>query len=103
MNTLQKIQEWYSSQCNEDWEHTYGITISNIDNPGWLVEIELTDTELYGVPFQEFQRGLSESEPDWVSCKSDGVKFVGACGARNLEEVLVRFLDWAESHTSDAV
>ncbi|QZA76587.1 immunity 53 family protein [Deefgea tanakiae] len=96
MNTIQRVQEWYASQCNEDWEHSYGITIENIDNPGWIVKIDLTETNLYCVPFEEFQREQRDDELDWVSCKSDGVKFIGACGARNLEEVLIIFLNWAE-------
>ena len=27
MDELQQLQEWCISQCNEDWEHTYGVKI----------------------------------------------------------------------------
>ena len=29
------LEEWYVSNCDGDWEHTFGITINTIDNPGW--------------------------------------------------------------------
>ncbi len=46
MDELTWIQNWYAEQCNGDWEHCYGITIENLDNPGWKVDIPLTDTDL---------------------------------------------------------
>jgi len=27
MDELQQLQEWCISQCNQDWEHTYGVKI----------------------------------------------------------------------------
>jgi Immunity protein 53 len=51
MNALQELQQWYQSQCNGDWEHTYGVKIDTLDNPGWSVTIELADTYLYGRTF----------------------------------------------------
>ncbi|HBU98859.1 MAG TPA: hypothetical protein DEF21_13285 [Thalassospira lucentensis] len=29
---------------NDDWEHTYGIAIGNIDNPGWSLKVEFIGT-----------------------------------------------------------
>lgn len=51
MDVIGELQKWYLSQCNDDWEHTYGIQISNLDNPGWNLEVDLTDTYLENVPF----------------------------------------------------
>ncbi len=79
MSNLLRIQKWYSSQCNGDWEHSYGVKIQSLDNPGWLVEIDLIETELFGFPLSPIERGNSESDKEWVSCKSDGTKYVGAC------------------------
>jgi hypothetical protein len=31
--------EWYTKQCNGDWEHSYGIRIDTIDNPGWSLTL----------------------------------------------------------------
>jgi len=44
MNALQQLQDWYFAQCNGDWEHRYGVTISTLDNPGWTLEVDLTNT-----------------------------------------------------------
>ncbi|WP_312236591.1 Imm53 family immunity protein [Stenotrophomonas sp.] len=38
-------------QCNKDWEHTFGITIEALDNPGWHIRIDLIETELEHRPF----------------------------------------------------
>lgn len=36
MNALEWLTSWYKTQCNGDWEHSYGIEISTIDNPGFM-------------------------------------------------------------------
>ncbi|MDO7908781.1 Imm53 family immunity protein [Paenibacillus sp. JX-17] len=41
MEILKWLQEWYASQCDGDWEHSNGIKITSIDNPGWYVEINI--------------------------------------------------------------
>ncbi len=94
---IQRLQDWYSSMCNEDWEHTYGISISNVDNPGWCLKVDLQDTYLYELPFQEInvQR---EKEENWVICKIEKGAFLGYGGPNNLEELLGVFLDWAEKN-----
>ena len=28
MDPLKRLQDWYISQCDGDWEHTYGISIA---------------------------------------------------------------------------
>lgn len=48
------IQKWYQAQCNGDWEHSYGIIIETIDNPGWSITIDLETTELEGKTFKKF-------------------------------------------------
>ena len=45
---LTQLQQWYLSNCNGDWEHTYGVSIGTLDNPGWSVKIELTGTPCDG-------------------------------------------------------
>ena len=39
-NALQSLQDWYLAQCNGDWEHTYGVSIGTLDNPGWTLDVE---------------------------------------------------------------
>ena len=94
---IKRLEDWYASMCNDDWEHTYGVFISNIDNPGWSLKVELTDTYLYDIPFE----GLSmqrEDEHDWIVCKVEKGSFQGYGGPGNLGELIGIFLDWAEKH-----
>ncbi|RRJ95187.1 hypothetical protein Ga0100231_013590 [Opitutaceae bacterium TAV4] len=43
-SALQRLSEWYASQCDGDWEHSYGFKISTLDNPGVAIEIDLFGT-----------------------------------------------------------
>jgi hypothetical protein len=36
----------YASQLDGDWEHEWSVRIETIDTPGWLVKIDLEETEL---------------------------------------------------------
>jgi hypothetical protein len=81
MNELRLLQDWYQSQCNEDWEHSFGVKIDTLDNPGWMVKIDLNDTAIADKPFDSIARGDSESDADWIVCKRDGYQFVGYGGA----------------------
>ena len=95
MNELQSIQEWYASQCNGDWEHSFGVEIGSLDNPGWLLKIDLLETNLNGQFFEPIVRGDSENGSDWIHCKVESGKFIGAGGVHNLTELLTLFLGWA--------
>jgi hypothetical protein len=44
-NIFDWLQQWYISQCDGEWEHDEGIKIQSSDNPGWIVEINVKDTE----------------------------------------------------------
>lgn len=97
--TILRLQNWYSSQCNGEWEHSWGVMIGTLDNPGWSVEIDLTDTPLSGAKFNGHSYGVgedsNESSDDWMDCKVEGDKFLGFGGPGKLEEILTIFLDWA--------
>ena len=110
MDELAWIQNWYGEQCNGDWEYCYGITIENLDNPGWKVDIPLTDTDLEEKSFQPVD--VKRSEQDWMKCWTEmgwetGGKELGHppnvlyfrafCGTHNLTEVLKVFRIWSES------
>src|SRR5688500_14510280 len=90
---LRELQEWYESQCDGDWEHSYGVRIETLDNPGWLVKIDLEDTDLEGREFSEVSNLAPERE--WIHCKVSEGKFSGAGGASMLNHILRAFLDWA--------
>ena len=102
MNALRDLQDWYLSQCNEDWEHTYGVSIGTLDNPGWSVEVELTGTTLHQAQFDEQSYGVGENaEPnsnEWVHCTVKDNKFIGYGGPQKLEEIIEIFLSWAKRY-----
>jgi hypothetical protein len=84
---------WYSSHCDGDWEHTYGIEIGTLDNPGWRVVIDLTETELEGKLMS--RQTQEESDADWVQWWADGATFQAACGPMNLSIAIEAFLRFA--------
>lgn len=94
MNNLQWLQEWLLQNCNMDSsDHYYDISIETIDNPGWIISIQLQDTILENQVFEKvvIQR---EVEDDWLHCKVESNIFEGYCGPRNLDEVILIFRDW---------
>lgn len=93
--TLLKLQDWYFSQCNGDWEHEYGISIKNLDNPGWFVKIDLEETYLEDRVFNNVLQERSKN--DWIQCEIKENKFEGMGGPFNLKEILQTFLNWAQS------
>ena len=93
--TLARLQKWYTSQCDGDWEHSYGVAIDTLDNPGWSVKIDLAETLLKDRPFATIK--VERTATDWLSASRDETTFKGFCGPENLEECLKVFCDWAET------
>ena len=87
------IQKWYASQCDGDWEHTFGVSIETLDNPGWIVRVNLEGTELEEVPFEEIKR--LEPKRTWLSCRVGEKTWQGAGGPHMLGEILAVFTRWA--------
>ncbi|NJA06626.1 immunity 53 family protein [Methylomonas sp. UP202] len=92
---INSLERWYLSMCNDDWEHTYGIFISNIDNPGWCLKVELSGTNLEEVYFEDLML-QREDENDWIICKVENGTFIGYGGPKNLKELINTFLVWSE-------
>jgi Immunity protein 53 len=92
-NPLNDLQQWYLAQCNGDWEHQFGIVIETLDNPGWSLKIDLTDTSIEQKSFTEI--ATERDEHDWIFCKVESKQFKGSCGPKNFIEMLTLFLDWS--------
>ena len=90
MGPLERLQRWYLAQCDGEWEHSYGVEIGTLDNPGWILKIDLKDAPR---PFDRLE--THRTEDDWVVCWLEEASFHAACGPLNLEEALGIFLDWA--------
>jgi hypothetical protein len=98
MSALADLQAWYLSQCNGDWEHTYGISIGTLDNPGWSFEVELTDSDLDGQSFAPVKLGVGadslEDDQNWLSCEVRENRFVAYGGPGKLEAMITIFISW---------
>jgi len=99
MDILTWVQQWYSSQCDGEWEQEYGMGISTIGNPGWMVDINLADTEMEEIPFEKLD--IERTENDWYQCWIEDEVFHGAGGVSNLSEVLEIFRDWVTKNTTE--
>jgi len=101
MNALSELQKWYFAQCDGDWEHSYGVKIDTLDNPGWTIEIDLVGTNLSERTFEERSYGTgSDAEAsgnEWLFCKVANDKFIASGGPDKLEEMINVFLIWARS------
>lgn len=87
---IYRLQQWYSAQCNGDWEHSYGIKIDTLDNPGWILTVDLAETNLAGVLVPRDR--VVRSEHDWAQHEILDDKFIACGGPFNLEELVTRFL-----------
>ena len=94
MQTLARLQQWYESYCDGDWDHGYGVSITTLDNPGWRVTINLAGTALEDQPFVTIND--LEPERDWIRCWVEANTFHGAGGPHKLADILEVFLNWAD-------
>jgi hypothetical protein len=73
MNNLLWLQQWYLGNTNGDWEHTYGLLIKTLDNPGWRVEIDLLDTPFADLPPMPYTL-YEAADDDWFTLEvQDGL------------------------------
>jgi hypothetical protein len=100
MSTLDRLQGWYTRQCNGDWEHAWGIRIESCDNPGWWVKINLVGTSLLDRQFKVIAEGVDAqyypTGSRWLCCRVEDAVWHGAGDETKLERILEEFLAWAE-------
>ncbi|OYY64615.1 immunity 53 family protein [Sphingomonas sp. 28-62-11] len=102
-DNLNWLTSWYLAECNDDWEHSYGVKIDTLDNPGWTVAIDLQETNLEGRAFESVTVGEPADDLDewkrlgswWVADVNDNV-FKAACGPLDLGSVIGVFRRWVE-------
>jgi len=99
MDILDRLQSWYASHCDGDWEHGFGIRISTLDNPGWRLTVNLEETSLEHATFE--RQEIERTDTDWFRCWVKDKHFEAAGGAFNLKEMLGVFIEWAESNPGD--
>lgn len=89
-NVIAKLQDWLAAECNGDWEHSFGVTIESSDNPGWIVKIDLWETQL--AEHGPLEKKWRNSESDWGNILVTERAFEGSCSLSNLELLLDEFL-----------
>jgi len=100
MNTIKRLERWFFSHCDNDWEHDNKIAIYNLDNPGWRVNIDLTGTLLEEIEFDQIEYGDSEDrKATWVNCFKRETVFIGLGSYDMLDHILNIFLNWADANT----
>ena len=101
------LMQWYLAECNDDWEHSYGVKIDTLDNPGWTLKIDLRETGLIGRPFKRVEQGEPASDLEewrslgsWLVADVKGDVFDVACGPLDLPAAIQVFRDWVETAQS---
>lgn len=100
MDGLDWLVKWYAAQCDEDWEHSYGIKLDTLDNPGWSLRIDLADTDLSHKTFEtvSYMLDSEDGNPDarWYHCKVENDQFIAACGVYDLPTIIGIFKAFAD-------
>lgn len=90
-NGLDYLQVWYESKCDGEWEHSYGVTIETLDNPGWLVVITGEHGKNKKTLF------IDEGDDNWIHIDAGDGEFKGAGDIKKLEIILDYAQKWLES------
>lgn len=94
MNILSWLEEWYSSNCDRNWECFYGVKIETLDNPGWSVKIDLTDTPCENRAFEEYE--IDNGNDDWIRCWVEDHIFYGVGDSHKLEKIIQKFKEYTD-------
>jgi hypothetical protein len=94
-NELERMAAWFLKRCDGDWEHGPGVRIATLDNPGWSLHVNMTDTPMERACMSTTD--IDRSKDDWVYCELKEGLFLGRCGPLNLTEMFAIFLAFAEA------
>jgi immunity protein 53 of polymorphic toxin system len=89
---LSWLQQWFAMQCDGEWEHSKGILIDTLDNPGWRVRIDIPKLE--GRPDElivDDRNGV-----DWAVCRIEQGVFNGYGAPSALERILREFKSYVD-------
>jgi hypothetical protein len=86
---LHWLERFYVSECDGDWEHQYGVKIETLDNPGWMVKVDVFETELHDLHIEYAQEERSAS--DWLGIELVKQRFRGVGDPYKLTTILERF------------
>ena len=87
---LTRLQNWYLTNCDGEWEHGYGISINTLDNPGWTIKINLSDTCLQDL---QYDKQIDNGTVDWLFIKVADKVFEASGDPNKFSIILAIFLD----------
>lgn len=89
MDILDWIEDWFTDNCDGDWESSDAIQINTLDRPGWEVEINISNTSIATMNLEWI---LNEtSKDDWYGVKIADQKFTAAGDPQKLKFLLGLF------------
>ncbi len=88
MNELKWLEKWHLENANNDG-YALGIKIETLDNPGWIVKIDLSDTKYAGIRVD--RAVYDNSEDDWMDCHIEDNVFIGVGDCMKLGEIISFF------------
>ena len=94
-NDLEWLDEWYQRQCNGKWEHTQGMHLEMLDNPGWQLTIHLSGTTAKDARPQGLR--METRGGGWLACSIGKGCFEGSGDPRKLEQIIGVFRRWVET------
>jgi hypothetical protein len=100
MEILDWISNWFSSECNGDWEHENQIKIETVSNPGWHVTIDLTDTFLEDVHIDNGT--IEKSGDDWYFFVIKDKQFRASGDLTKLPFLLNKFREIVEGNITQS-
>ena len=92
-SALIRLSEWYLAQCDDLWEHRWGLSITTFDNPGFALKIELTGTKLENAEFEPIEFEINDSDR-WYTCWKEGCEFHAVWVPSQIEAMIEHFLSW---------
>jgi len=94
MENLEWIQHWFKNNCDGDWERGDGIQITTLDNPGWELEIDISNTSIANIYIEWILN--EKSAQDWYGVKIENQRFTASGDAGKLKFLLELFKEMIE-------
>ena len=98
-DNLAWLQQWYLSHCNGVGNINMGISIENLQDPGWHLTVDLVGTDLQWREFKEL--AIERTNEVRVRCKfREQETFLNSrrtVGSKFLSEMIEIFRRWVQA------
>ena len=88
---------WVARQFDGDWEHGHGFTLGLIDNPGWRLDVDVSNFDLPGTELLPIKESDSDHTRFFFAQVTTDDMFEGTCDASQLERLLRVFRSLIET------